>query len=219
MQVAVFVVDGVADFGFAALRETFGMANALRVELAHAPAPWDVQIVSLGESVRSSDGYVVPTTPLASMPEMPSTMIVPAVNVLGAEPLIDMVSSSANRQALDWITRVRCAGGYVAAACTGTFYLAEAGVLDGTAATTSWWLGPSFRRRYPRVDLDESRTLCRGDRVITAGASLAHVDLALSLVHSVSPALAELVVRYLAVGNRKNQADFAIPAVVAKGIP
>ncbi|NNH68423.1 helix-turn-helix domain-containing protein [Nocardia uniformis] len=217
MEIAVFVVDGVADFGYAALIETFTMASALRDQLPTPPPPWRVRTVAFGDSVRSGNGHALATTPLAEVGDEFDLMIVPAVNVLGAEPLVELVSSRRAGPVLDRIRRAHGEGARLAAACTGTFFLAEAGVLDGEPATTSWWLGASFRRRYPRVALDESRLLCRGGRVTTAGASLSHMDLALSLVHSSSPALAELVARYLAVGNRKTQAEFAVPEVVARG--
>ncbi|MBF6239622.1 helix-turn-helix domain-containing protein [Nocardia otitidiscaviarum] len=217
MNVAVFVVDGVADFGYAALIETFSMANGLRERLPQSPPPWRVHTVSFGHRVRSGNGHSVTTTPLAELREEVDLVIVPAVNVLDAQALIGLVSAPHSRPVLEHIRRTHDAGGRLAAACTGTFFLAEAGVLDGAPATTSWWLGPSFRRRYPRVALDESRLLCRGGRITTAGASLSHMDLALSLVHGRSPALAELTARYLALGNRDTQAAFAVPEVVARG--
>lgn len=50
------------------------------------------------------------------------------------------------------------------------------------AATTSWWLAPVFRRRLPRVELRDGLTVCRSERLTTAGAAVAHIDLALALV-------------------------------------
>lgn len=79
----------------------------------------------------------------------------------------------------------------MAAACSGTFFLTEAGVLDGLRATTRWWLADTFRERYPHVDLDESRVVIH-DNVTTAGAGYAQLDLALALIAAISPALAGL---------------------------
>ncbi|WP_217999563.1 helix-turn-helix domain-containing protein [Thauera butanivorans] len=68
-----------------------------------------------------------------------------------------------------------------------------------------------FRQRYPGVRLDETRMLATSGAFVTAGAALAHVDLALSLIRRHSPALAALIARYLLVEPRASQAAFIIP--------
>jgi transcriptional regulator GlxA family with amidase domain len=219
MRVAVFVVDGVADFGLSAVLETLRTAGMLRTELPSPPEPVTVRTVGLGAQVRTGNGYLAPTLPAAELGGDDDVIVVPALAVLDAERLVGLVADAAARPAREAIGAAAARGAHLAAACTGTFLLAEAGVLDGEPATTSWWLGPAFRRRYPRVALDERRILCRGAGVTTAGAALAHVDLALSLVARVSPALAELTGRYLLAGPRTGQDDFAIPAVIARGDP
>jgi transcriptional regulator GlxA family with amidase domain len=110
-------------------------------------------------------------------------------------------------------------GAVAGAACTGTFLLAESALLDGQRATTSWWLAPMFRQRYPYVALDESRMLVNSAGFTTAGAALAHLDLALSVVRSRSPALAALAARYLLVEARGSQAEFVIPDHLAHADP
>ncbi|MGF6882687.1 transcriptional regulator GlxA family with amidase domain [Nocardia sp. GAS34] len=217
MEAAVFVFDRVADFGLASVVEALNMANALLPELESPPAPWRVHIVSLGASVRSAHGHLIPTTPLDDLREEIDVMIVPAIGVLDIQELVDLVSNSSNHPLLERISAAHRQGTHMAAACTGTFFLAEAGVLDDLEATTSWWLGPTFRRRYPKIQVHEGRTLCRATGATTAGASLSHLDLALSLIRSTSPALAELVARYLAIGDRGPQIEFSIPEVVARG--
>jgi transcriptional regulator GlxA family with amidase domain len=98
----------------------------------------------------------------------------------------------------------------MAAACIGTFVMAKSGVLDHQHATTTWWLAPLFRQRYPNVHLDESNMIVKSGRCITAGAALSHIDLTLWLIRSVSPRLAALTAKYLIVDSRPSQAVYAL---------
>jgi transcriptional regulator GlxA family with amidase domain len=50
----------------------------------------------------------------------------------------------------------------------------------------------------------------RSDNVVTAGAALAHFDLALWLLHRFSPALAAITARYLVIDPRSSQSAYAI---------
>jgi transcriptional regulator GlxA family with amidase domain len=54
---------------------------------------------------------------------------------------------------------------------------------------------------------------------VTAGAALAHIDLALGLVRRQSPALAALTARYLLIEPRASQATFVIPDHLAHNDP
>jgi len=96
------------------------------------------------------------------------------------------------------------------AACIGTFILAESKLLNGQHATTTWWLAPLFRERYPEVLLEESHMIVQSGRFVTAGAALSHMDLALWLVRRTSPQLASLTAKYLIVDARPSQSAYAL---------
>jgi transcriptional regulator GlxA family with amidase domain len=113
----------------------------------------------------------------------------------------------------------RADGARIAAACIGTFLLAESGLLHGHEATTAWWLGPLFRQRYPEVRLDERRMLVPSGEFVTAGAAMGHLELGLWLVRQTSPALADMVARYLLVDTRPSQAPYMIPMHLANADP
>lgn len=113
------------------------------------------------------------------------------------------------RTAMDWLREHRSGRGAVAAGCTGTFLLAEAGLLDGLQATTSWWLAEEFAARYPAVDLQAHMMLTHHDGVTCAGAALAHTDLALWLLGELrGPAVADRVARRLLLDERVSQGRY-----------
>jgi AraC-like DNA-binding protein len=110
-------------------------------------------------------------------------------------------------------------GTAIASACAGTFVLAESGILDGQRATTTWWLSPAFRNRYPAVQLEQDHMVIASDGITTAGAAFGHVDLALAIVRNSSPALAKLVARYLVLDERPSQSAYIIPSALAQSDP
>jgi transcriptional regulator GlxA family with amidase domain len=102
-------------------------------------------------------------------------------------------------------------GALVTASCSATFFLAAAGLLDGKAATTTWWLMPFFARRFPQIELRSDRMVVDTGPVITAGSAFAHADLMLAVVSRVtSPALSNLAARYLVLDARASQARYMV---------
>ncbi|MGL1250156.1 DJ-1/PfpI family protein, partial [Vibrio parahaemolyticus] len=65
------------------------------------------------------------------------------------------------RAALD---RVR-PGARIASICTGGFFLAAAGLLDGRRATTHWECAPLFRSWFPEVELQENVLFVHDGRI------------------------------------------------------
>jgi transcriptional regulator GlxA family with amidase domain len=98
----------------------------------------------------------------------------------------------------------------VAASCYGTFVLAEAGLLKGQPATTTWWLANDFQQRYPDIRLNADKTLIDSGRAITAGAMTAHTDLSLHVLRRLGgAALARSVSSIMLVdGARTSQRPF-----------
>jgi len=78
---------------------------------------------------------------------------------------------------------------------------------------------PLFRQRYPRVRLEDGRMLVRSGRVLTAGAALSHMDMALWLIRQASPSLAALTARYLIVDSRPTQSAYAMSDHLAHADP
>ena len=150
MKVAVVAVDGMFDSGLSVVLDVLSSANALRSDVCGAPPPIEVIVVGLGESVTTGHGLRIHTTPARELEPAPDVVVMPAPGVKESHHVIGLV---AGHPMLSWINGVAEQGAALAAACTGTFFLAEAGVLDGLRATTSWWLGPAFRKRYRAVDL------------------------------------------------------------------
>jgi transcriptional regulator GlxA family with amidase domain len=96
--------------------------------------------------------------------------------------------------------------------CTGTFVLAESGLLDGRAATTNWYFTRLFRQRYPWVRLQPERILTEDGGLICSGASTAIFHLGLFVIARFgSPELAAACAKALLVDpSQDSQAPYMI---------
>jgi len=208
MRVHVLALDDVFDLGLSAVLDAFQTANEL-IEMAGLSVPrFEVRTVGLRKTVKTSHGFRVPVHAVDG--RTPDCVVVPAIGFKMPAPLEAALARSEVRDAADVLRTWAGRGATMSAACIGTFVMAESGLLDHQEATTTWWLAPLFRQRYPDVLLDESNMIVRSGRFVTAGAALSHMDLALWLIRRTSPQLASLTAKYLIVDSRPSQSAYAL---------
>ena len=218
MRIHILALNGVFDTGLAAVLDAFGTANALAEMTGVSSLRFQVKVVGLRKSITTARGLSMPVTATARA-QTPDAVLMPAILHMSAEPLVQALAGSEVRDAGTVLRKWSERGALTATACLGTFVLAEAALLDGEEATTTWWMSPLFRQRYPRVRLNESRILVQSNTMLTAGAALSHLDLALALIRRASPELANLTARYLVVDERTSQSIYSIPNHLAHADP
>lgn len=91
-----------------------------------------------------------------------------------------------------------------ASICTGAFYLAEAGLLDGHRVTTHWRWAPLLQARFPGVTVDADRIYVNDRSIWTSAGITAGIDMALALIEEDCGAeLAKSVAREMLVYYRR----------------
>ncbi|GAB3110547.1 helix-turn-helix domain-containing protein [Aestuariicella hydrocarbonica] len=86
------------------------------------------------------------------------------------------------RLLIQWLKQRSDQGAMLLTLCTGTFLVAETGILNNQRATTTWWQADLFRARYPSVTLDVDQLLIQSDNFMIAGAGNTDSLMALKLI-------------------------------------
>jgi transcriptional regulator GlxA family with amidase domain len=125
-----------------------------------------------------------------------------------------------------WIAAAAPHARRVASVCTGAFYLAAAGLLDGRRAATHWRNAEQLARRFPRVEVDPEPIFIRDERdgrvVWTSAGVTAGIDLALALIeedcgHAVAMQAARRLVVFMKRPGGQSQFSEALAAQTEAG--
>jgi transcriptional regulator GlxA family with amidase domain len=173
--VAIYVFPDVEVLDFAGPYQVFTTAS--RVFARTNPSSsvrFSVFTISHGAgTIRARHGLVItPDHTFASHPSI-DLLIIPG-GVVTAELKNPNVS--------EWIKRTAASVKLTASICTGSFLLAQAGLLDGRTTTTHWEDVADLRGMFPSLTvLENRRWIDEGDVVTSAGIS-AGIDMSLYLV-------------------------------------
>jgi transcriptional regulator GlxA family with amidase domain len=165
-----------------------------------------------GLPVTNRDGLVFPTRTLDAQPL--DVLMLPGVDHTTTHDLMPEIEAMQAEQQI--VREFAASGRLIAANCSATFLLAEAGLLQGRSATTSWWLGRYFRKRYPDVDLDPEALVVVDGAMLSSGGMTSYIDLGLWLVgHFGGDALRQMTAKVLvADSHRASQTPYITAAMV-----
>ncbi|MET7488984.1 helix-turn-helix domain-containing protein [Streptomyces sp. NPDC005538] len=170
-RVAVIVDEGTNPFEVGVATELFGLP---RPELGLPEPLYEVLVCTPAREVRMNHGFfTVSGTHGLDAVDTVDTLVVPGRpdNVVPRGAAV-----------LDAIRRAHARGARVMSLCTGTFALAEAGLLDGRRATTHWMWADTFRALHPRVRLEPDVLFVDDGDLLTASGSAAALDLGLHVI-------------------------------------
>jgi transcriptional regulator GlxA family with amidase domain len=166
--VVIVVFDGVKMLDAAGPAEVFAEANRFG-------ANYLLQIASVdGRDVTTSIGTRFPVNGRVSSFESADTVV-----VAGGDNLVGRPIDPALVEALKAVpARTR----RLASVCTGSFILAQAGLLSGRRATTHWRHTGRLARAFPDVVVEPDAIFVRDRELFTSAGVSSGIDLALAMV-------------------------------------
>jgi len=166
--VVIVVFDGVKMLDAAGAAEVFAEANRFGTD-------YQLKIASVnGRDVTTSIGTSLAVTDRISSIEFADTVM-----VAGGDNLVGRAIDPALVEAVRSVPgRTR----RLASICTGSFILAQAGLLAGRRATTHWRHARLLARAFPDIRVEPDAIFVRDGDVFTSAGVSSGIDLALALV-------------------------------------
>lgn len=181
-HIGLLALDGCYTSSLTGIIDSLQVANAhIRNSLGEQAPQFSWEIISRDGQPVSATGHfpIVASHSLATANHC-DLLYIPALFYSGKRTFNQWLSEQQDICA--WLEQRWRAGSRLAANCTGTFLLAETGLLDSRRATSTWWLEQQFRFRYPRVNLKINELITEDEKLICAGAMSSYLYLATRII-------------------------------------
>jgi transcriptional regulator GlxA family with amidase domain len=108
----------------------------------------------------------------------------------------------------DWIVNCHAKKVNLCSVCTGAFFLAMTGLLDGRKCTTHWRLTDRLRQMFPKINVIDNILFTEEDRIFTSAGVTSGIDLALHIIAKIKDdQVSYKIARELVVYNRRSSHD------------
>lgn len=109
------------------------------------------------------------------------TIIVPPMST---EPQEISAMLSRNSQLLTWIKEKYQEKAQIISLCTGAYFVAECGLLDGMPATSHWGAIEDLQKRYPLIDFKSDHVVTHSKAIITGGGGFSALNALLYFIEN-----------------------------------
>ncbi|KRC35458.1 MULTISPECIES: helix-turn-helix domain-containing protein [Oerskovia] len=202
--VAAVVADGLAPFEFGVVCEVFGLD---RTDDGVPLVDFRVCGPVAGVPVRTSMGAsLIPDHGLDAL-EDADLIAIPALLIRDEYP----------QEIIDALRAAHARGAVLLSVCSGSFLLAEAGLVDGRRITTHWRHADELTARFPQVEVDPDVLFVDDGDIITSAGTAAGIDACLHIVRKeFGSAAANAIARRMVVppqrdGGQRQYIDRPVP--------
>ncbi len=217
LRIGILALEGCMLSSIASASDSLRVAQAL-ADIRAPNGGLKLEAVLFGargqERIRTSTGFDLGG--LVPPPDDIDLLLLPGVMHQSPQELSARIA--AMQPELEMVRAMHLRGVPIAGTCSGSFLLAESGLLDGHRATCSWWLASEFRTRYPNVRLEADAMVVEDNGMTTAGGACSLQSLMMRLIARVGgEELAQQTSRLLLIDNeRQSQAPYVSEALMAK---
>lgn len=168
--VACIIQDGFAPFEFGVACEAFGLDRS-----DDGVPTFDFRVVAADPgAIASKIGFSVNVDNDLSFAYQADLVVVC--------PIPREWWGATDPRILDVVRDAAARGAWLLSVCSGSFVIAEAGVLDGRRATTHWKYADEMSAMFPQIDVDPDVLFVQDGRIITSAGTAAGLDACLHLL-------------------------------------
>lgn len=155
--------------------EVFSMALGFQQQY-QSSKPYEVFLISKTlKPVKMSSGMkIIPDYQFKDCPLPLDTLI-----IAGSEYIESAIEDA---ELLKWIKRQSKKVRRLVSICTGAFFLAKLGLLDGKKVTTHWAFCPLLQKSYPELEVISNAIYIKDGNTYTSAGITAGMDLSLALI-------------------------------------
>ena len=212
-KIALVAIENCLSSAITGSIDLFTAANMiarLRNQAKHPIFEWIV-VSEDGEPVKTFSGYQQEVDQSWDTLGEIDLIVIPGIALGDVDLLMDVIF--ANRSLIDWLKMQAKKETLIAGNCSGNFFMAEADLLNGHPATTTWWITDFLSERYPEILVQPDAILTASDQFICSGTAMSCLDMGIYLIERLAgQSMAKLTARYMLVDvNRNSQAPYRLP--------
>lgn len=155
--------------------EVFDLANAYWKNLGKEKL-FEIQLVGISEKEELKGGLITirPEVHISNIRKT-DLIVIPSLSY-------KVIYDDRTPQMLEWIKVQYKNGAEIASLCSGAFVLAATGLLDGKSCSTHWVHSESFRKIFPKVNLQPDNLITDENGIYTNGGAYSFLNLLIYLV-------------------------------------
>lgn len=214
--ISVIALPGSSGASIMGVIDIFAIANLISTRINGSSAPlFTLRVLSLdGEPVRCWSGYSLTVDGALNEVADSDIVFIAALSIAQKSQVSQALKNC--QPAVDWLREHGRQQAFIATSCSGSFLLAESGLLDGKPATTAWWLSKYFAACYPKVLLDADAICTLVDNMLCGAGTSSYQDVCLAIIEKFTGKhFARLTAKYLMVDNqRRSQSPYTILSLI-----